>query len=385
MMHRVVELFFFDAGGGHRSAANALRESMAVTHPDWTVRLVNLQDLLEKIDPVSRISRFQSQDLYNGILKRGWTFGSVAMLRGMQIAIRLLTPLCEERLRDRWRTQRPDMVVSVIPNFNGILRRALAAVHPAVPYVTIMTDMADYPSHFWQEEQDQYLVCGTDKAMAQARALGYGEDRLFRTSGMILNPKFYRTAPQDGMTLESLGLDPALPTALIMFGGYGAAKAARIAALLREAARPVQSIVICGHNAKLREKLQRRAHCHAVGFTDDVPGYMRLADFFIGKPGPGSISEALQMGLPVIVECNARTLPQERYNATWVTEQGVGLAVKSLTQIPTAADRLTDPALHHVWRDRVSDIVNKAVFEIPDMLADILGRHTAASGKMAAA
>ena len=42
---------------------------------------------------------------------------------------------------------------------------------------------------------------------------------------------------------------------------------------------------------------------------------MQLADFFIGKPGPGSISEAVQQGLPVIVVDNAWTMPQERYNA----------------------------------------------------------------------
>ena len=51
---------------------------------------------------------------------------------------------------------------------------------------------------------------------------------------------------------------------------------------------------------------------------------MQLADFFIGKPGPGSVSEALAMRLPVIVECNAWTLPQERYNAEWIVEKEVG-------------------------------------------------------------
>ena len=58
------------------------------------------------------------------------------------------------------------------------------------------------------------------------------------------------------------------------------------------------------------------------GFTKEVPRYMQLADYFIGKPGPGSISEAVAMQLPVIVERNAWTLPQERYNADWVTRAG---------------------------------------------------------------
>jgi len=59
-------------------------------------------------------------------------------------------------------------------------------------------------------------------------------------------------------------------------------------------------------------------------FTTNMPYYMQLADFSIGKPGPGSIAEALAMALPAIVENNAWTLPQERYNTKWVREKEVG-------------------------------------------------------------
>jgi len=41
---------------------------------------------------------------------------------------------------------------------------------------------------------------------------------------------------------------------------------------------------------------------------------MQLSDYFVGKLGPESVSEALVIGLPVIVERNARTMVQERYN-----------------------------------------------------------------------
>ena len=109
-----------------------------------------------------------------------------------------------------------------------------------------------------------------------------------------------------------------------MFGGYGSKAAGKIVTWLARTDLPLQTIVICGHNEKLRAALEDRPDCHAVGFTDRVPDYMRMADFFIGKPGPGSISEALAMKLPLVIECNAWTLPQERYNARWVMEQRLG-------------------------------------------------------------
>jgi 1,2-diacylglycerol 3-beta-galactosyltransferase len=95
---------------------------------------------------------------------------------------------------------------------------------------------------------------------------------------------------------------------------------------------------------------------------------MALSDFFIGKPGPGSISEALQFHLPVIVECNAKTLPQERYNAEWVTERGFGVVVTSFREIASSVKRLLQGSAFDELRHNVGTYSNRALFEIPKFL-----------------
>ena len=102
--------------------------------------------------------------------------------------------------------------------------------------------------------------------------------------------------------------------------------------------------------------------------------YMQLADFFIGKPGPGSVSEALAMHLPVIVECNAWTLPQERYNADWVLEKEVGVVLSSFKEIVPAVARLIEPATLARYRANAAAMKNQAVFEIPAILQKIFER-----------
>jgi 1,2-diacylglycerol 3-beta-galactosyltransferase len=138
-------------------------------------------------------------------------------------------------------------------------------------------------------------------------------------------------------------------------------------------------IAICGRSPKLEAALRAlggRIHIHVEGFTNEVPRFMQLADFFIGKPGPGSISEAVAMGLPVIVETNAWTLPQERFNAVWVEEQGVGISLGNFSKgIVDAARRMIDPIQHSMFVDSVLKMKNRAVFEIPDILDGILQRH----------
>ena len=370
---RSLELVFFDAGGGHRNAALALKEVMADRYPNWRIDLVNLQELLEPVDLIHRLTGHQSQNFYNGILKRGWTYGSLAMLRGLQKGIRLYSDHIEELLQKHWRGVRPDLVVSVIPNFNRVMFRALRRVHADIPYVTIMTDLADCPPHFWQEKQDQFIICGSDMAARQAGLAGYSPDRIFQASGMIVKPHFYRTGGGDRRAArETLGIDPDLPTALIMFGGYGSKIAAKIVDRLARSGRDIQTIVLCGHNETLRQELAGKPRCHAVGFTDRVCEYMRLADFFIGKPGPGSISEALHMGLPVIIERNIRTMPQERYNAVWVEQQELGVVIGSFKQIAEATRFLLSENRLEQFRRNAQRLDNRAVYEIPRMLEEIM-------------
>ncbi len=168
---------------------------------------------------------------------------------------------------------------------------------------------------------------------------------------MILNPKYYEPVEVDrGPDRAALGLDPELPTALMMFGGEGSPTMLDIVrALDGEDASDMdlQIIAICGKNKKLEaamRAMKTRIPMHVEGFTREVPRFMRLADFFIGKPGPGSISEAVAMGLPVIIERNYWTLPQERYNAEWVEEQGVGISLHSFRhQIVDGVRRMIDP------------------------------------------
>jgi 1,2-diacylglycerol 3-beta-galactosyltransferase len=193
---------------------------------------------------------------------------------------------------------------------------------------------------------------------------------------MILHPRFYEP-PQVDRTAERrrLGLDPDLPTGLVLFGGYGAPVMLRIARRLDRATHDLQLILICGHNQRLHRALLRTPHRRrwfVEGFTTEVPYYMALSDFFIGKTGPGSISEALAMKLPVVVPSNAWTMPQERYSAVWLHENGLGLVVGSFRHIAAAVDQLLEPAALARFRAAAGELCNRAVFEIPDLLAGLL-------------
>ena len=371
-MTKTVELIYFNAGGGHRAAAMALDAVLRERASGLEVRCTNVMDVLDPTGRFKRITGMAPEDYYNKRLATGFTMGLAQELKVFQGAIRFGHATLVRQLEQHWLRGEPDLVVSLIPNLNRPLCASLGSALPGVPFLTVMTDLADYSPDFWiVPDQPQWLVCGTDRAREQALVLGCEPSRVHRVSGMILRPDFYAPpeAARDARLL-ALGLDPTRPTGLVLFGGHGSRAMIKIAQELTD----VQLILLCGHNVPLAAKLRAtpsRAPRAVVGFTTDVQRYMRLADFFVGKPGPGSLSEAVHCGLPVVTVRNGWTLPQERYNTEWITGHGLGVVGTSFGRLREPVEHLVAHLQDHRVRLRAMP-PNRAVFEVADMIERVV-------------
>ena len=285
---RTVDLIYFNAGGGHRASALALEAAIHRAGLPWKVRLVNLREVLDPKDSFRKLTGMDPEDVYNKRLARGWTLGLAQELKLLQGMIRWGHAVLVRQLQQHWLATEPDMVVSLIPNFNRAICEALASTLPGVPCVTVLTDLADHPPNFWIEEGlEQHLVCGSPKAVEQARAAGYAEARIHASSGMMIRSSFYevRAINRRAERLR-LKLDPDRPTGIVLFGGQGSKAMLGIAKRLPD----TQLILACGYNAKLAQALRAlpsRAPRLVLEFTPEVAHYMALADFFIGKRGAG--------------------------------------------------------------------------------------------------
>lgn len=379
-----VEIVSFDAGGGHRAAAAALQQVLHAQQRPWQVREHNLFALLDPAQRSHRLFGGPPESLYNRRLAAGRTAGMGWQLRALQALIRAAHAPLVNRLAAHWRASAPDLVVSVIPNFNRAMADALARARPGVPLLTVMTDIADCPPRFWvaPAAANQRIVCGSAHALAQARAQGVPEARLHRASGMLLRPDFYDarhalTPAARAAARERCGLDAHRRTVLVMFGGQGSPQMLALARALPE----VQLVMLCGANTALREALAtlpadtRCAPLLALGHTPDVAHWMALADAFVGKPGPGALSEAVQMGLPVVTVVDAATMPQERWNGAWVREQGLGRVAASWAEAPAAVRALL--AALPDYRAAVAAQRNRALYELPEIMAACLHERPA--------
>ena len=372
-----IQILFHDAGGGHRNAAVALQAMAKAQNRDWDVELVQFQELTDRLDVLRKVTGIRIQEQYNTILRNGWTWGSEYLLVVLQWTIRIFHLPLVKLLAEFWKTHSSDMLISVIPHFNRAIAESWEKVYPGRPFVTIITDLADFPPRFWIEPlKEQFVIAGTEKAVEQARAFGKDNAHVFGVSGMVLRPEFYQESAVDAAAVKrELGLQDDLPTAMVLFGGFGSKVIYEIVEKLDAARLPVQLILICGRNEKLAARLKTRQWnigTAVLGFTKEVHKLMRAADFMIGKPGPGSIAEAMQRGLPVIVECNSWTLPQERFNTEWVTQKRVGVVLRSFDDVVNGVNEMLEPGRLAEFKKNVAAQNNRAIFEIMEILAGLL-------------
>src|SRR5499427_5561574 len=215
-----IQILFHDAGGGHRNAAVALQTIISQQNRPWRIELVQFQELTDRLDVLRKVTGIRIQEQYNTILRNGWTWGSEYLLVVLQWTIRIFHRPLVKLLAGFWKTRPSDLLISVIPHFNREIAESWEKVYPGRPFVTIITDLADFPPRFWIEPlKEQFVIAGTEKAVEQARALGKDDAHVFGVSGMVLRPEFYQESAVDAAAVKrELGLQDDLPTAMVLFG-----------------------------------------------------------------------------------------------------------------------------------------------------------------------
>ena len=191
----------------------------------------------------------------------------------------------------------------------------------------VWVQVTDFDLHrMWVHEHMSGYFAATEEVAFRMRAQGIAAAQIHVT-GIPIMPAF-GAAPERTLCARELGLDPALPTIVLMGGGAGLGSLDTVAAGLLALDGAFQLIALAGKNVQTLAALQALALRYPgrlvpMGFTDQVERLLACADLVITKPGGLTTSECLAMGLPMIV--NSPIPGQEERNADYLLEQGVAL------------------------------------------------------------
>lgn len=372
-MYKNICIFYANAGGGHLSVAKALKEFLESNRP-WKVTLVDAYAEFDYIDLFKIIFRKSHVQLYNesigkdlSLLVRLFSFFI------LKLNLSIVKHTIINKVSAFLEQTQPDLVISVMPWVDTFIDESISLNSKKISFVTIPTDFDEFTNKMWFSSERQFLICGTDKLIEQAKGKKHPQHALFAVPGMIVAKHFYDTRKINKKIMrENLQLDPNIPTGLVLYGKNASKKMLAIAEHLSITKTPLQFIFVCG-NAELAKTIENIPSPYlkkVFAYTDKIYDLMQASDFFIGKPGSISVSEALVMRLPVILEYNNYTFFQEQYIAKWVKEKKVGLLFEKITDIKNNIDLILN-TYHHFTNafDKLGDL--DALFHIPAILDSI--------------
>ena len=371
-----------DTGGGHRASAEALRDAFLERYGD---RLqIDMVDLWLKHMPpplrqVPQTYRFIINDLpwLYRLLYEAWEKPQVTAP-----VLRAVARLLQGQLSRVIRQYDPHVIVSVHPLMQEVPLRVLARMKRDTPFATVVTDLVTI-APAWFVARATLCFVPSDEGYRLALRAGLRPEQL-REFGLPIRPAFARPPRPKAVLRQELGMNADLPAALIVGGGEGMgpvgeiaqAVASRLSGQVQPQEPAGQLVVICGRHQRLQEELS--AYPWPVptvvrGFVENIWDWMAASDCVITKAGPGTIAEALALGLPLVL---SGYIPgQESGNVPYVLKHGVGVYVQDPWQIAEVIGGWFGPQ-----RDKLEQIATNArrlgrpgaTFQIIEEIAGLL-------------
>lgn len=313
-------LLFSDTGGGHRSAAEAIIEALEKHHPNSCE--THLVDVFKEYFPRPFDSLPHAYP-YMARVPRAWEIG-YRLLDGKRRGRALnaaVWPYIRSHVSQLAQEQPADLIVSAHPLLIEPVLKALGKERP--PFIAVVTDLISAPSLWFQRQVDLTVV---PTKQAQRLAVGYGlQPERVQVIGLPVGLRFSQPAGEVAKLRQELGWPQDLPVVLLVGGAEGMGPIYPTARAIARQGPGFALAVVSGRNQALRRRLQGvdwEVPTTVYGFERRMPQMMQAADLLVTKAGSLTITESLNVGLPMVLY--SRIPGQEDGNVDYVVEEGVG-------------------------------------------------------------
>lgn len=322
-------------GHGHKSITDSLQENFSL-HPDVNVHVIDGFSLIGNLG--LRIGKLYGSITRNA--KEVWKIIWEVSLKKPSI----VNEFTEVAMRDSFikllRDLKPDLILSVHPNFNGSVLNILEEYNIKIPFVTFIADLVSI-SPLWADPRSDYIICPTNESKYKCLEFGVSESKLILI-GFPVRQKFLEHLNQNKQ--ERIYTRNRPLECLIMSGGEGSGNMSTIARILLNNFN-CKVKIITGRNKLLKRRLERSLYerfgtdrVEVFGFTENVQDLMLSSDLAITRGSPNVMMEVVACNVPLIVTGN---LPgQEEGNPGYLIKHNLGVVCKETRRLKSIVREL---------------------------------------------
>jgi len=332
-----------NTGGGHRSAATAIKNAIDELTATEKLPAAKYEVLIVDVVENSNALHKGFVGIYNFLLRyqQGW-------MKYYYSAIQTLKPdnsalgywLASSYLKKLLHEIEPVVVVSIHPMANHYLARALENAHlPNRPLLIL--DVIDPNAKLWIGWaciDASTIIVANELAQKRLVALGIDAEKI-ATIGMPIDPTFLQPAKiSREKFLSELDLSPDMVTICLTAGWAGGGNFVKIYGALIGVQKAIQVIVICGKNEKLHKKITQmsRKMPFKTSVEKELPSLssaMNACDLLVTKAGGLTTFEAIARRLPMAIDMLTEPMPQEIGTAEILIAAGLAKPIRKATDI----------------------------------------------------
>jgi UDP-N-acetylglucosamine:LPS N-acetylglucosamine transferase len=323
-----IAIFYLSTGGGHRSAANAIAAAISELVASGKVTSnpkVLVADIFKKTHPVLHaLVNIYNWFLLNHPTKMKYYSWFIDTMEPNRVS--LSYTLARPDLFKLLAGFDPQVIVSVHPMINRSMARLIKEKYPGSKLIVVLTDPNGDLWKGWASQDAELIIAPNDLAAKALVDLGI-DARKVLTFGMPINPAFLKSASISRADyLAKLGLDPDKLTIVMNPDGASRNRLKKVYQMLSKVSKPVQCILLAGHNKKLMEKLNREVATSSVPsavlpFLENMADLMSACDLMVTKAGGLTTYEAIARRLPMVIDLLTEPMPQEEGTVRLLIEE----------------------------------------------------------------
>ena len=365
-----VLILYVDAGHGHRKVAEAVGAELKSRNiPGLQIEIA---DALERTNRL--FHRSYPQVYFRLVLWVPWLWGFFYYILNLPLVYFFVAPLRSawnwlqsQNLRGYLKAGQFDVIlfthffpaeVSATVKRKGLVHsKLITIVTDVIPHCVWQNPGTDYYWVMAEESADVLVQRGVPRSQILPMGIPVSLEFLKQNDVSVLRNKF--------------GLKPGRLTILFTSGSFGIGPTEAVLDSFKEIGEQIQVLVVCGKNKTLFETLNQKLFPFPViilGFVENMPELMSVADLLIAKPGGATTCESLVKKLPMVI---TSPIPgQESYNAKWLLGHHAAFEINHTSEIKDVVVKIINqPNLLEAARNVIEQIAKpRAAADIADFI-----------------